>query len=125
MLHKLGISVSEDGAQDLIKCASHAGDDLIDENEFLHWVKRIQSLRPEEQVDDETAKNVRAAFKVFDLDQDGFITRDELRNAMQTIGENVSEEQLGEFMELADTNRDGKISYEGGFRGSLVEACYI
>lgn len=113
MLDKLGISVKAEAAHDLIKCASHAGDELIDENEFLHWVKRIQSLRPEEQVDDETAKNVMAAFKVFDLDNDGFITRDELRQAMSTIGETATEEQLSEFIELADMDKDGKINYEG------------
>lgn len=116
MLDKLGISVKGDVAQDLIKCASHAGDELIDENEFLHWVKRIQALRPEEQVDDETAKNVMAAFKVFDLDNDGFITRDELRKAMETIGETVTEEQLSEFIELADMDKDGKINYEGKYK---------
>lgn len=115
MLNKLGISVKEDVAQDLIKCASHAGDELIDENEFLHWVKRIQELRPDEQVDDETAKNVMAAFKVFDLDNDGYITRDELRQAMETIGETVTEDQLTEFIELADMDKDGKINYEGEY----------
>lgn len=124
MLNKLGILVKEDVAQDLIKCASHAGDELIDENEFLHWVKRIQALRPDEQVDDETAKNVMAAFKVFDSDNDGFITRDELRKAMETIGETVTEEQLTEFIEMADIDKDGKINYEGGYELRKIIKAY-
>lgn len=64
-------------------------------------------------MDDETAKNVMAAFNVFDLDNDGYITRDELRKAMQTIGESVTEQQLTEFMTMADTDKDGRINYEG------------
>lgn len=90
-----------------------AGNALLDENDFLHWVKKIQELRPEEPIDDDTAKNIMAAFKVFDLDNDGFITREELRKAMEMIGEPVSDDQLSEFMALADVNRDGKINYDG------------
>lgn len=90
------------------------GNALIDENDFLFWVKKIQELRPEEPVDDsETVKNLMAAFKVFDLDNDGYITRDELKKAMDTIGETVTEGQLDEFMKMADTDKDGRINYEG------------
>lgn len=89
------------------------GNALIDENDFLFWVKKIQELRPEEKVDDDTVKNLTAAFQVFDLDNDGYITRDELKKAMDTIGETVTEEQLNEFMKMADTDKDGRINYEG------------
>lgn len=89
------------------------GHELLDENDFLQWVKKIQELRPEEPVDDETAKNIMAAFRVFDLDNDGYITKDELRKAMDIIGEPVTENQLNEFMKMADIDKNGKIDYEG------------
>lgn len=89
------------------------GHELLDETDFLLWVKKIQELRPEEPVDDETAKNIMAAFRVFDLDNDGYITRNELRKAMDMIGEPVTEEQLNEFMKMADVDKNGKIDYEG------------
>lgn len=54
-----------------------------------------------------------AAFKVFDLDNNGYITRDELKAAMETIGEAVTEQQLTELITLADTDKDGRINYEG------------
>lgn len=85
----------------------------MDENDFLQWVKKIQELRPEEPVDDETAKNIMAAFRVFDLDNDGYITKGELRKAMDMIGEPVTENQLNEFMKMADVDKNGKIDYEG------------
>lgn len=91
----------------------YQGNALIDENDFLFWVKKIQELRPEEQVDDDTVKNLMAAFKVFDLDNDGYITKDELKKAMDTIGETVTDAQLEEFMKMADTDKDGRINYEG------------
>lgn len=54
-----------------------------------------------------------AAFKVFDLDGDGFITREELKIAMEMIGEHVTEEQIDQVILMADTDHDEKINYEG------------
>lgn len=47
------------------------------------------------------------------MDNDGFITKDELRIAMEMIGEEISEEQLTHVMATADTDKDGKINYKG------------
>lgn len=50
---------------------------------------------------------------MFDQDNNGYITRDELKKAMEVIGENVTETQLSEMLTLADLDKDGKINYEG------------
>lgn len=50
---------------------------------------------------------------VFDRDNNGYITLDELQRAMQMIGENVTDAQLNEMLALADLDKDGKINYEG------------
>ena len=39
--------------------------------------------------------------------------QDELRTAMEMIGERVTERQLNELLQLADTDHDGRINYEG------------
>lgn len=112
MLNNLGIEIEDEKIEDLIRSASHAGIEVIDEDEFFVWIKKIQDLRPESTKED-GSKDLIEAFKVFDLDNNGFITRDELRTAMEKIGEPVTESQLTEFITLADTDRDGKINYEG------------
>lgn len=56
---------------------------------------------------------MKIVFRVFDTDNNGYITRDELRKAMDIIGENVNESQLDALLELADRDKDGKINYEG------------
>lgn len=53
--------------------------------------------------------------RVFDTDNNGYITLDELQRAMQMIGENVTESQLNEMLALADLDKDGRINYEGEF----------
>lgn len=50
---------------------------------------------------------------MFDRDNNGYITLDELQRAMQMIGENVTDAQLNEMLALADLDKDGRINYEG------------
>lgn len=51
--------------------------------------------------------------RVFDSDNNGYITRDELKKAMEMIGEEVTETQLNEILALGDLDKDNKINYEG------------
>lgn len=53
------------------------------------------------------------AYRVFDSDNNGYITFDELKRAMQMIGESVTEKQLQDMLNLADVDKDGRINYEG------------
>lgn len=66
------------------------------------------------------------SFRVFDRDGNGYITRDELKSAMDMIGENVTEYQLNEMLELADADKDGRINYEGmqSLLGRRVCVCW-
>ena len=48
----------------------------MNETEFYDWVKRIQSLRQDAfVVDDDPRQDFIAAFRVFDSDKNGFITK--------------------------------------------------
>ncbi|KAG5680876.1 hypothetical protein PVAND_010357 [Polypedilum vanderplanki] len=115
MLRNLGIHVSDELIDGLMKEASKTGNGLIDETEFLQWIGRIQALREESTPsadDDDLTQDLVAAFRVFDRDNNGYITRDELQRAMQMIGENVTEGQLNDMLALADLDKDGRINYE-------------
>ncbi|XP_049314901.1 calcium-binding protein E63-1 isoform X2 [Bactrocera neohumeralis] len=126
MLKNLGINVRDEIIHDLIREASHSGNGLINEAEFLQWVGRIQALRDEQQQqqqqqeenaskpeeNDDVTEDLIAAFRVFDRDGNGFITRDELQTAMEMIGEPLSETQLTQLLAIADLDQDGRINYE-------------
>lgn len=48
----------------------------MNETEFYAWVKRIQSLRQDVfSADDDPRQDFIAAFRVFDSDKNGFITK--------------------------------------------------
>eukprot|EP00750_Incisomonas_marina_P031144 INCI773.1.p1 GENE.INCI773.1~~INCI773.1.p1 ORF type:complete len:141 (-),score=33.56 INCI773.1:718-1140(-) len=53
-----------------------------------------------------------AAFDLFDADQDGRITREELLKAMETIGMRPTEEQLNRLIDGADSAGNGFVSRE-------------
>ncbi|KAG0295484.1 calmodulin-like 3 [Dissophora globulifera] len=57
-------------------------------------------------------REVDDAFNTFDIDGDGYITKDELRKAMKHQGEDLSEEEINQMMREADKNGDEKISRE-------------
>ena len=53
------------------------------------------------------------ALRIFDKDEDGYITVDELRHIMQSLGEKMTEQELDEMVAEADQDRDGLINYVG------------
>ena len=57
-------------------------------------------------------EELKARFQMFDRDGNGLIDRDELKTVMQELGEKLSEEDIDEMIEEADTNNDGFIDYE-------------
>ncbi|XP_050680830.1 calcium-binding protein E63-1 isoform X1 [Leptidea sinapis] len=118
MLRNLGIEVSDELIAELIKDASKNGNGLIDENDFMQWVTKIQALQGLDvstsggDSEEEITRDLLAAFKVFDRDDNGYITRDELRSALEMIGEPVTDAQLNQVLALGDIDHDGRIDYE-------------
>ncbi|XP_017061361.1 calmodulin-2/4 [Drosophila ficusphila] len=54
---------------------------------------------------------LRAAFNIFDRDQDGAISATELRNMFNSLGEKISDEQFDEVFRQVDTDGDGMINW--------------
>lgn len=56
--------------------------------------------------------NYEATFGVVDKDGDGFISAEEVRSLMKTLGKEIDDAQAQAFVEKADGNGDGLISLE-------------
>ncbi|ODM92788.1 Calcium-binding protein E63-1 [Orchesella cincta] len=108
MLRNFGITVPDEMVQEFINSKSRSGAGSLTEQDFVAWVGSSVAAIP-----DDASKDLMAAFRVFDKDGNGFITREELKEAMEMIGEPVTDEDIDNMITMADLNKDGKIDYEG------------
>lgn len=56
---------------------------------------------------------LREALRVFDRDDNGYISAEELRRMMTTSGECLTEEEVDEMMKMADKEGNGRVNYDG------------
>lgn len=58
-----------------------------------------------------TEDDIRDAFRVFDVNGNGFISAQELLHVATNLGEKLSEEEANEMIRVADLDGDGIINY--------------
>lgn len=80
-------------------------DGYIDFEEYFNVMKSKMILV------DLRKEKLKTAFKVLDMDQDGFITEEELRHALSSNGDYFTEQEIKDIIAMADKNSDGKIDY--------------
>ena len=66
----------------------------------------------EEYITDEQRKDFQDIFDQFDKDKDGKISGKELANAMVSMGQNPTDDEINEMMREVDLNQDGLIDFE-------------
>lgn len=90
----------------MVKEVDQDGNGSIEFDEFLLMMARkLKAIDGEEEM--------HHAFKVFDKNSDGFITFDELKHVMCSIGERLTDEEIEDMIKEADLNGDKKIDYKG------------
>ncbi|KAL5204698.1 hypothetical protein ABZP36_009569 [Zizania latifolia] len=106
VLTRLGMSPSQQDLQDMIVAVDEDGNGTIEFHEFLAIMKKNLSNN------DDDEEELKKAFRVFDKDDNGFISHNELRMVMASLGEEMTEDEIDEMMRTADTNNDGQVDYE-------------
>ncbi len=56
-------------------------------------------------------EQIKEAFDIFDINRNGYIGVDELKEIFTIINEEVSEEELNEMIELANKEGDGQVNW--------------
>ncbi|KAK4491935.1 hypothetical protein RD792_002717 [Penstemon davidsonii] len=102
-LARLGSKLSETEVKQLMEAADVDGNGTIDYIEFITATMHRHRLERDE--------HLFGAFQFFDKDSSGYITRDELENAMKEYGMG-DEGTIKEIISEVDTDNDGKINYE-------------
>ena len=79
--------------------------ETIEFDEFLKMM--VQRMK-----DTEIEDGLAIAFRVYDRDGNGFISKTELKYVLTNLGEKITDEEVGEIFKEADLDGDEQISYE-------------
>lgn len=66
---------------------------------------------------------ISETFKVFDRNNDGFISAEELRQVMTSIGEELTDGEIDEMIREVDEDRDGQINCKTKVTSTLIGLC--
>jgi len=106
VLRILGQNPTEDMVVEMVMKASCDWDGVMSKTDFLGVGLEIVKAGCDHMED------VKAAFKVFDHNNDGSISREELRDAMVNFGTRFTDEEFSVMFAEGDKNDDGRIDFE-------------
>jgi calcium-binding protein CML len=115
----LGLKPRPDQLETLIQKADTNSNGLIEFSEFVALV--APELLPEKSPYSE--EQLKHLFKMFDRDGNGFITAAELAHSMAKLGHALTAEELTGMIKEADTDGDGRISFEE-FSQAITSAAF-
>ncbi|KAL4237938.1 hypothetical protein ACF0H5_002648 [Mactra antiquata] len=101
-----GQNPSDTEVRNIMKEEDLDGNGTLDFEEFQNLMLKRKKAVPDPD------EELRAAFRVFDRDNNGYISSEELKLVMCEMGEKLSEEEFESFMEVMDINGDGCIDIE-------------
>jgi len=106
VLRILGQNPTEDDIVAMVMKADCDWDGVMNRTDFLGVGQEILKNSCD-QMDD-----VKAAFRVFDSNDNGSISKEELREAMVNLGQRCTEEEFSTMFATADKNRNGRIDFD-------------
>ncbi|KAF0984612.1 hypothetical protein FDP41_000511 [Naegleria fowleri] len=115
VMRLLGLAPSDNELRELISILDPSSSGNISLNNFVNEMRNRFSKTTQNQNIDEYMES----FRLFDRDQDGFISTEELKHIMTTLGEKLSDHEVEDLLKEADPQRKGQIHYESFIRMCL------
>ncbi|GLJ54568.1 hypothetical protein SUGI_1172040 [Cryptomeria japonica] len=109
-------SASHEELEMMIKEVDSDGDGFIDLQEFIAF--NIKS----EGGGVGSLQELRDAFRIFDRDRNGYISAEELRSVLTSVGDTCSFEDCLEMIKGIDSDGDGYVNFEE-FRTMMTSSC--
>ena len=75
--------------------------------------------------EDSTDKDLRDAFSLFDKDENGLISGDELKFVLNGMGCNITDDSIEDMIKEADIDGDGCINFEGKKTTSIPKLLFL
>ncbi|RMZ96257.1 calmodulin-beta-like isoform X1 [Brachionus plicatilis] len=114
VMNSLGFYPGDELIRKSIQDVDYDNSGTVDFEEFIGMMAKFRKSKQE--MDDE----LREIFKIFDRNQDGFIDSTELKDVLNRLGENITDEEVMEMIKEADVDGDKMVSYNE-FRSILCD----
>ncbi|GLJ14165.1 hypothetical protein SUGI_0227340 [Cryptomeria japonica] len=114
LLRSVGLKPSPEQLEALIQKVDTNNNGLIEFSEFISLVAPEKAAEAEAETGKRTPyteEQLRAIFRLFDRDGNGFITAAELAHSMARLGHALTVKELTGMIREADTDGDGQISF--------------
>ncbi|KAK3578506.1 hypothetical protein CHS0354_007758 [Potamilus streckersoni] len=105
VMRNLGQSPTQEELEQMVREVDKNGNGTVEFSEFVAMMGRMMSSEDKEE-------NLLDAFKSFDRDGNGLISREELKQALISLGDQPTDQQVADMMDEVDLNGDGYINYE-------------
>ena len=101
----LGEKPQEKELKELLKQVDTDDSGEVEFNEFLQLMNdKMNEIDPETQM--------MEAFKIFDKDANGFVSKFDMKDVMHFLGEDLTPEELDEVIKDWEEDGDGQLNYE-------------
>jgi centrin-1 len=104
-MQSLGFEAKNATIYQMVSDLDKDGSGAIDFDEFLDMMTARMS-------DKDTKEDISKVFRLFDDDKTGYISIKNLRRVAKELGETMTDEELMEMIERADSDGDGQVSLE-------------
>jgi hypothetical protein len=81
------------------------------EDKMAKFKSFVNNLKPENLVNEDLKKEIDMAFLIADTNKDGLISKAEMKAAIQSTGDSITDEELNFVFMFIDANQDGQISW--------------
>ncbi|TNV75245.1 hypothetical protein FGO68_gene10885 [Halteria grandinella] len=104
VMRQLGVNPTDEELQEMIQEVDESGEGEITFQQFI-------SIMAHKMKDADSEQGTLEAFRVFDKERTGFISRGELKSILMTMGQLMTEEEAEDLLEETQSNPEGNIDY--------------
>ena len=105
LLLNMGYNPSNEDIIEFLKLADKTNTGVVSKENF------IKALHEKYTIPQNHLEEIKEAFKIFDMDNDGKITFKDFRNILNHFGENINDDEIDKIFKFIDADNNGLIDF--------------